>query len=122
MKLHAALSASLRYIRRATAPRSALPGQRFSKWLKALAIQNFSLRSLWGLWFFHLNHSPQRVAPRAAHRFCTSAARSADPFDRLLSEQILGGSEHHQGSLSAARGHFERVLVSDRKHIFAPDG
>jgi tetratricopeptide (TPR) repeat protein len=121
MKLQAALGASLMFIRGPATPEIG------AAWAKALEIAEslgdaeFQLQSLRGLWFFHLTGGRQRAALEVAERFCTLAASSSEPLDRLLGEQMLGASEFHLGNLSTARGHLERVLAayvaSDRGHI-----
>ena len=89
MKLHAALGASLMYTRGAVPEIGAA-------WTKALEIAEslddaeYQLRSLWGLWSFHISSGQYRIALALAQRFCTLAADRSDPNDRLIGERLIG--------------------------------
>jgi predicted ATPase len=121
MKLHAALGASLIFTRGAAVPETGVAWAKALEIAEALGDAEFQLRSLWGLWTFHLNSGRQRVALGLAQKFSIIAASSSEPYDRLLGERMLGVSEHHLGSLPSARLHLERVLAayvtSDHRHI-----
>jgi predicted ATPase len=110
MKLHAARGASLMYTRGAV-PESG------AAWTKALEIAEshddaeYQLRSLWGLWSFHITGGQHRVALALAQRFCTLAANRPDPNDRLIGERMIGVSQHCVGDQASARRHLEHMLA-----------
>ena len=111
MKLHAALGASLMYTRGAGSEIGAA-------WTKALEIAEslddaeYQLRSLWGLWLFHINSGQHRVALALAQRFCSAGGERPDPNDRLIGERMIGVSQYYLGDQSSARRHLERVLAA----------
>jgi predicted ATPase len=111
MKLHAALGASLNYTRGKTAPETR------AAWIKALKVAEslddveYQLRSLFGLWVFHIVSGRYPVALALARTFCTLAANRSDPNDRLVGERMTGVSHHYLGDQAAARRHLERVLA-----------
>jgi predicted ATPase len=110
MKLHAALGASLLYTRGAVPEMAAA-------WTKALEIAEslddaeYQLRSLWGLWSFHVRSEQHRVALTLAQRFSTLAANRSDPNDRLIGDRLIGVSEHVLGDQPSARRHLEHMLA-----------
>jgi predicted ATPase len=110
MKLHAALAASLMYTGGAVPEIGAA-------WTKALEIAEslddgeYQLRSLWGLWSFHISGGHYRVALTLAQRFCTVAANRSDPNDRLIGERMIGASQFYLGDQPSARRHIERLLA-----------
>jgi hypothetical protein len=110
MKLHAALAASLMYTGGAVPEIGAA-------WTKALEIAEslddaeYQLRSLWGLWSFHISDGHYRVALALAQRSCTVAANRSDPNDRLIGERMIGASEHFLGDQPSARRHLEHMLA-----------
>ncbi|HEX3525380.1 MAG TPA: hypothetical protein VHT52_25230, partial [Stellaceae bacterium] len=121
MKLRAALGASLLYTRGAVPETGAA-------WTKALKIAEslddaeYQLRSLWGLWSFHITDGHYRVALAVAQRSCTVAANRSDPNDRLIGEHMVGVLRHYQGDQPGARRHLERVFTNyatadHRSHI-----
>ena len=109
MKLYAALGLSLIQTK----------GPMFiaAAWTKSLEIAEslddaeYQLRSLWGLWVFHLIGSRHRVALELAQRFCNLAANRPDPNDRLVGAQMIGVSQHFLGDQASARPHLEHVLA-----------
>ena len=110
MKLHAALAASLMYTGGAVPEIGAA-------WTKALEIAEslddgeYQLRSLWGLWSFHISDGHYRVALALAQRFHTLAANRSDPNDRLIGERMIGASQFYLGDQPSARRHIERLLA-----------
>jgi predicted ATPase/DNA-binding winged helix-turn-helix (wHTH) protein len=86
-------------------------------WTKSLEIAEslddaeYRLRSLWGLWTFHLSSGQHPTALELAQRFCALAAERPDPNDRLIGEQMIGVSQHFLGDQPSARRHIERVLT-----------
>jgi hypothetical protein len=111
MKLHAALGASLIPTRGAAGPEIG------AAWTKALEIAEslddteYRLRSLWGLWSFHISGGQYRVALALAQRFYTLAANRSDPNDRLIGERMIGVSQHYLGDQPCARRYIEPMLT-----------
>jgi predicted ATPase/DNA-binding winged helix-turn-helix (wHTH) protein len=110
MQLHAALGASLVYTRGAVPETGAA-------WTKALEIAESlgdaecQLRSLGGLWAFHIFGGRHYVALALAQRFCALAANLPDPNDRLIGERMIGISQHFLGDQPSARRHIEHMLT-----------
>ena len=79
MQLHAALGASLMYtrVRRFRDRRGS--GQRPSRLRRALGNVEYQLRSLWGLWFFHVSSGQHRAALTLAQRFYASGGEAVRP-------------------------------------------
>jgi predicted ATPase/DNA-binding winged helix-turn-helix (wHTH) protein len=104
MKLHAALGAALLFTQGAVPALGAA-------WTKALELAEqlgdaeYRLRSLWGLWSFHLSSCRNRRALRLALRFRALAARRPEPEDRLTGERMIGLSLFYLGDqgISSAR-------------------
>jgi predicted ATPase len=112
MQLHAALAASLMYTRSAVLEIGAA-------WTKALEIAEsiddtqYQLRSLWGLWTFHISGGQYRAAFALAQRFCALAASRTDAADRLIGDRLIGVTQHYLGDQPSARRHIERMLAHD---------
>jgi predicted ATPase len=110
MKLHAALAASLIYTT------GAIP-EAGAAWTRALEIAEslddaeYQLRSLWGLWSFHMRGGQYRLALAQARRFCSLAANRSDRNDRLMGERLIGVLEHFMGNQPSARRHLEHMLA-----------
>jgi predicted ATPase/DNA-binding winged helix-turn-helix (wHTH) protein len=115
MKLHAALGASL------TFQRGAIEGVS-TAYRRALEIAEhlndgeYQLRSLWGLWVFHLLRAEWRLALQYAQRFAALAVDRPDPNDRAIADRLIGLSLHYLGDQANARRHIERMLTN-----FVPD-
>jgi predicted ATPase/DNA-binding winged helix-turn-helix (wHTH) protein len=120
MKLHCAVGTSLTYIRGAAVPEVGAAWVKAFKIAESLTDIEYQLRSLWGIWAFHLNAGRQRIALESARKFCSLAARGSEPFDRLMGERMLGISEHHMGEHRSAQRHLEGVVAayatSDHRH------
>jgi predicted ATPase/DNA-binding winged helix-turn-helix (wHTH) protein len=112
MQLHAALAASLMYTRGAVSEIDAV-GTKALEIAESLGDAEYQLRSLFGLWSFHINGGQHRVALTLAQRFYALAADQSDPNDRLIGERTIGTSQHYLGDLRSARRHLERVLAHD---------
>ena len=112
MKAHAALAASLMYIRGAALPEVGAAWAKAFELAENLADTEFRLQSLYGLWAFHINSGRQRVALQLAQRLCTPPVSSSEPFAKLLGERMLGISEHHLGDQPCARRRLEGVLAA----------
>src|ERR1700733_3229937 len=118
MRLLTALSATMIWARTAV-PRLGKILARTLEIAESLGDIEYQLRSLRSLWFFHTYSGQHRVALGAAERFTTLAATRHDPNDRLVSERLMGASQHFLGAHLSARRRFERVLApyvpSDRR-------
>ena len=110
MRLHAAMGEALTYTRGATPEYEAA-------WTKALELAEslddaeYQLRSLWGLWSFHLTTGRHRIALEMARRFCAVAENWPDPQDRLFGERMIGAAQHHLGDQPSARRHLEERVT-----------
>jgi predicted ATPase/DNA-binding winged helix-turn-helix (wHTH) protein len=112
MRLHAALAQSLMYGRGAVFEIGAIETKALQI-AESLDDVEYQLRSIWGLWSFHISTGEQCVALSLAQRFHALAAKRTDPIDRLIGERMIGGSQYYLGDLLSARRHLERVLVHD---------
>jgi predicted ATPase/DNA-binding winged helix-turn-helix (wHTH) protein len=112
MRLHAALAQSLMYSRGAVSEIGAI-GTKALEIAESLDDVEYQLRSLWGLWSFHISTGQHCVALSLAQRFYALAAKRSGPNDRLIGERMIGGSQYYLGDLPNARLHLERVLVHD---------
>ncbi|HEX3521934.1 MAG TPA: winged helix-turn-helix domain-containing protein, partial [Stellaceae bacterium] len=121
MKLHAALAASLMSAK-GTAPEIG------PAWAKAFEIAEklddaeYELRSLRGLWSFHIGNGQYRDALALAQKFSSLAADRSDSGDRLIGDRLIGISQHYLGEQFSARSSLERVLAHQipfehRSHI-----
>jgi hypothetical protein len=87
-------------------------------WTKALEIAEslgdaeYQLRSLYGLWAFHVGIDQLRVALENAPRFRTLASKQRDRNDRLIGERIIGAVQHLLGDQASARRHTEHMLAN----------
>ncbi|HEY1432312.1 MAG TPA: winged helix-turn-helix domain-containing protein [Stellaceae bacterium] len=121
MKLHAALGASLMSTR-GTVPEIG------AAWTKAFEIAEhlddaeYQLRSLRGLWSFHIGNGQYRNALALGQRFSSLAADRSDPNDRSIGNRLIGISQHYLGDQASARSYLERALadtltLGQRSHI-----
>jgi predicted ATPase len=113
MQLHAALGMSLVYTR-GDVPNIGATWKKALEIAESLGDVEYQLRSLWGLWAFHISgqHSDS-VALKLAQRFYKLAANRSDRNDCLIGERMIGTSQYHLGDLLSARHHIERVLAHD---------
>ena len=112
MRLHAALAQSLMYGRGAVSEIGAIETKALQI-AESLDDVEYQLRSIWGLWSFHISTGQHCAALSLAQRFHALAAKRSDPNDRLMGERMIGGSQYYLGDLPGARHHLERVLVHD---------
>jgi hypothetical protein len=112
MKLHAALGASLLYMR-GDVPELEVHWTRALEIADGLQDQDYQLRSLWGLWSFHMPGGQHEVALTLAQRFGGLAASRLRTTDRLIGELMMGVSQHYLGDQNTARRHVERALAED---------
>src|ERR1700730_18089741 len=116
MQLYSALGASLMY------PNGPVPAPA-AAWTQALEIAQtlddteYQLRALWGLFPFRVRGGEYRAALALAQTFCSLAANSADPADRLIGDGMTGIALHHLGDQTGARRHIERQV----SRYMAPD-
>jgi predicted ATPase len=117
MKLQAALAASLMYTRGAV-PTIGVAWARALEIAEASDDTEYQLRSLWGLWSFHISGGRERTALALAERFHTLAESRSDLNDRLVGERMIGFSQHYVGDQRSAQHHIERMLL----HYVPPVG
>jgi hypothetical protein len=70
----------------------------------------YQLRSLSGLWSFHVTRGQHRIALEPAQRFCAVSESRLDPRDRLFGERMIGGAQRHLVGQPSVRRHLEEVL------------
>jgi predicted ATPase/DNA-binding winged helix-turn-helix (wHTH) protein len=118
LQLYSALGASLMYTK-GPVPETA------AAWTTALEIAQtvddteYQLRALWGLFAYRMTSGEYLAALALAQRFCSLAANSADPADRLIGDGMIGKVLHHLGDQTSARRHIEcqisRYVAPDRR-------
>ena len=87
-------------------------------WMKALEIAKsqadaeYQLRSLWGLYSFHLGIDQFRIALENAQRFHRLAAKQGQQNDQLIGDRMIGCLQHLLGDQASARGHTEHMLAN----------
>jgi predicted ATPase/DNA-binding winged helix-turn-helix (wHTH) protein len=125
MKLQAALGISLIYTRGPSGPAVGAAWTRARQIADSLDDAEYRLRSLWGLWSFHVNGGRYRVALALAEEFLALAHKRPAPIsgtpalggrpsgDWLEGELMIGMVKHNLGDPTGARRHFERVLADD---------
>ena len=109
MKLLAALGASRLYTRGGV-PEVAAAWTKALELAESLDDTEYQMRSLWGLWSFHVNGVDYRTALSLAHRFASLVATSLDPNDRIVGERMMAISHHNLGDQRSARRHIESAL------------
>jgi len=111
MKLHAAMGACLLYMH-GDVPQVETAWQSALELAERLDDPEYQLRSLWGLWSFHMPGGKYHFALDLANRFCALTATRPAVLDRLIGEQMVGMSHHYMGDQGAARRHLERVIAN----------
>jgi hypothetical protein len=87
-------------------------------WTKALEIAKsqkdaeYQLRSLWGLYSFHLGIGQFRVALERAQRFHRLAAKQGRRNDQLIGDRMIGCLQHLLGDQTSARRHTDHMLAN----------
>jgi predicted ATPase/DNA-binding winged helix-turn-helix (wHTH) protein len=118
MKLRTALSETMIWIGSAL-PRLGNSSARALEIAEALGDTEYRLRSLRGLWFFHIYSGQHRVALAVAEKFTSLAAARHDPNDQFVGDRLMAASQHFLGDHLSARHRFERQLAhgvpSDRR-------
>jgi predicted ATPase len=108
-QLYSALGASLMYTK-GPVPETA------AAWTTALEIAQtlddteYQSRALWGLFAYSIGSGEYRAALALAKTFCSIAANSVDPADRLIGDGMTGIVLHHLGDQSSARRYIERQV------------
>jgi predicted ATPase/DNA-binding winged helix-turn-helix (wHTH) protein len=119
MQLYAVLGAAL-FLTKGSCPET------LGAWTSAFEIAeilddaDYRLRALWGLWIDCITSGRYREAQAVAERFCTSAAKTADPADGAIGDRLVGVALLALGDLEGARLHIERMqarYVTRRSHI-----
>ena len=117
MKLHAALASSSWWRAAGIYAQGAGPDLGMI-WTKALEIAEslgdaeYQLRSLWGLYSFHLGIGRFRVALESAQSFRTLAAKQRQQNDRLVGDRMIGCLQHLLGDQAGARRRTEHILAN----------
>jgi predicted ATPase len=117
MKLHAALASSS-WWRAAGIYAQGVVHDLGAIWTRAFEIAEslgdaeYQLRSLWGLYSFHLGISQFRVALDSAQRFRRLAAKQGQRNDQLIGERMIGCLQHLLGDQASARRHTEHMLAN----------
>jgi len=78
----------------------------------ALGDTDYRLRATWGLWAGTQDNGECRAALALAEKFRELAAGSPNPFDRLVSDRMMGLALHFLGRQADARRLIERMLAS----------
>jgi predicted ATPase/DNA-binding winged helix-turn-helix (wHTH) protein len=115
MLLYAALGESLFYINGPVRETDAA-------WVTALEIAerlddtDYQLRALYGMWACRNLGGDYQAS--LAQRFCSLAAKQADPADMLIGDRMTGVVLHFLGDQASAREHIERMLARYVAPIF----
>jgi predicted ATPase/DNA-binding winged helix-turn-helix (wHTH) protein len=109
MQLHAVLGAAL-FLTRGSCPETLAAWKTAFEIAESLDDADYRLRALWGLWIDCITSGRYREALAAAERFCTAAAKSADPADGPIGDRLVGVALLALGDLEGARQHIERML------------
>jgi predicted ATPase/DNA-binding winged helix-turn-helix (wHTH) protein len=116
LQLYAALGASLMYTK-GPVPETAAAWTTSLEIAQTLDDTEYQLRALWGLFPYRIRSGEYRAALALAQTFCSIAANSADPADRLIGDGMTGIALHHLGDQTGARRHIERQV----SRYIAPD-
>jgi predicted ATPase/DNA-binding winged helix-turn-helix (wHTH) protein len=109
MQLCAALGAAAMYSKGPGLP-SYAACTRTLEIAECLGDAEYQLRALQGLCVHGIRSGEIRVALELARRFCSLAARSTDPEDRLAGDRLIGTVLHYSGDQTQARRTIERML------------
>jgi predicted ATPase/DNA-binding winged helix-turn-helix (wHTH) protein len=117
MKLHAALASSS-WWRAAGIYAQGVVHDLGAIWTRALEIAEslgdteYQLRSLWGLYSFHLGIGQFRVALESAQRFHRLSEKQGQQNDQLIGDRMIGCLQHLLGDQDSARRHTEHMLAN----------
>jgi predicted ATPase/DNA-binding winged helix-turn-helix (wHTH) protein len=119
MQLYAALGAAL-FLTKGSCPEMVAAFASAFEIAESLDDADYRLRALWGSFMDHITSLRYRAALAVAEKFCTYAAKSADPADALIGDRLVGVALLALGDLESARRHIERMLgryVARTSHI-----
>ena len=78
-------------------PRSARAGQSALEIAESLVDAEYQLRSLWGLWSFHINSGQHHSRSDAGAKVPCPGGDRPEPNDRLVGERLIGTSQYFLG-------------------------
>ena len=116
MKLYTALATSSFW--RAAGVAQVVVREIGALWTKALELAEslddveYQLRSLWGVYTFHLGIGDYHLALEMAQRFRGLAAQHQRRNDELIGERLMGVVQHVLGDQVSARRHIEHMLAN----------
>jgi predicted ATPase/DNA-binding winged helix-turn-helix (wHTH) protein len=89
---------------------------------ESLGDTEYCLRAMWGLYIYRFRLGDYRSALTLAERFRAVAAKTADPWDNLIGDRLIGIVLHILGDQPGARRHIEPLIGADfgteyRSHI-----
>jgi predicted ATPase len=119
MQLYAALGAALFLTKGSCSEMVAAFASAFEI-AESLDDTDYRLRALWGSFMEHITRLRYQEALAVTEKFCTYAAKSADPADALIGDRLAGVARLALGDLEGARRHIERMLgryVARMSHI-----
>jgi predicted ATPase/DNA-binding winged helix-turn-helix (wHTH) protein len=109
MQLYVALGAAL-FLTKGSCPETVVAWTSAFEIAESLDDADYRLRALWGLFIEHITSRRYRAALAVAERFCTCAAKSADPADGPVGDRLVGVALLALGDLAGARRRIERML------------
>jgi len=74
---------------------------------------DYRLRAMWGLCVYRFRAGDYQSALMLAEQFRTLAAKTADPFDDLIGDRLIGIGLHVLGDQPGARRHVEPLVSAD---------
>ena len=111
MRLLAALGMAVFFIKGGAAD---AVGRSFARALsigEELSSTEYQLRSLWGLWYYHMDIGEPDIALGFAAKVRPVAESSSNGQDSFIGESMIGVSRHIMGDQSAARKHLEYAVA-----------
>src|SRR2546427_685408 len=74
---------------------------------------DYRLRAMWGLCVYRFRAGDYQSALMLAEQFRTLAAKTADPFDDLIGDRLIGIGLHVLGDQPGARRHVDPLVSAD---------
>lgn len=108
MQLYAALGVALYLI--GPGPETKAAWKQVQTISESLAITDYRLRALWGLWTVCVTGGEHRTGLSLANEFAQLAKEASDSEALLVGGRLIGTSHHFLGEQEAARRHIERML------------
>ncbi|MBV9246547.1 MAG: winged helix-turn-helix domain-containing protein [Methylobacteriaceae bacterium] len=119
MRLLAALGIAVFFIRGGADDNVGRAFARALRIAERLKSVEYQLRSLWGLWYYHMDIGKPHVALGFAEKVRTVAESGFEAQDLLIGESMIGVSSHIMGDQPTARRHLElgvpRSLAADAR-------